>query len=64
MHEDVGKYAASCGLDLLICSGSLCEFMAKAARRGNPHLPVIYEPDGGPCRNTCATISGKGTPFW
>ncbi len=45
MHEDVGKYAASCGLDLLICSGSLCEFMAKAARRGNPHLPVIYEPD-------------------
>ena len=45
MHEEVGKYAAGCGLDLLICAGSLCEFMAKAARRANPHLPVIYEPD-------------------
>ena len=45
MHEEVGKYAAGCGLDLLICSGALCEFMAKAARRANPRLPVIYEPD-------------------
>ena len=45
LHEGVGSHAAKCGIDLLICCGSLSGYMAQKAKQDNPSLDVIYEPD-------------------
>lgn len=45
LHEEVGEYAARCGIDVLISTGKLSEYMAKKAAEVNPSLKVIYEPD-------------------
>ncbi|MDY4692358.1 MAG: UDP-N-acetylmuramoyl-tripeptide--D-alanyl-D-alanine ligase [Blautia sp.] len=45
LHEEVGEHAARCGIDVLICTGKLSEYMAKKAAEVNPSLKVIYEPD-------------------
>ncbi len=42
MHEEVGSYAADCGLDLLLCVGELSLHMAQAARQKNPSLETLY----------------------
>ncbi len=44
-HREVGRHAAECGIDLLICAGPLSGNMAEAAREYNPSLPVVYETD-------------------
>ena len=43
LHEEVGRHAADCGIDMLLCAGKLSKYMAKAARQQNPDLPVVYE---------------------
>lgn len=45
LHEEVGKHAATCGIDVCICVGDLCRHMAEKARETNPDLTVIYETD-------------------
>ena len=45
LHREVGAHAASCGIDVCICAGALCEHMAQAAREAGTDLEVIYEPD-------------------
>lgn len=45
LHAKVGDHAGRCGLDLLICAGSLSRYMAEAAKAANPNLEVIYEED-------------------
>lgn len=44
LHREVGIHAASCGIDVCICTGALCEYMAQAAREAGTELEVIYEP--------------------
>lgn len=45
LHAEVGDHAGRCGLDLLICTGSLSRYMSEAAKAANPNLEVIYEVD-------------------
>ena len=45
LHEEVGAHAGNCGIDVCICVGKLCSYMAKKAQETNPSLRVIYEPD-------------------
>ncbi|MBQ9064966.1 MAG: UDP-N-acetylmuramoyl-tripeptide--D-alanyl-D-alanine ligase [Blautia sp.] len=49
MHRSVGTFAATCGIDLLICTGTLCKEMAEAAKEAaassGTDLKVIWEPD-------------------
>jgi len=47
MHREVGRYASSSGIDLLICTGTLSREMAEAALacRDNPTMVVVWEPD-------------------
>lgn len=43
LHEEVGAYAAEKEIDLLLCTGKLCEHMAKAAERGKKKgRPKVY----------------------
>lgn len=46
LHEEVGTFAGTCGVDLLICVGTLCEHMAAAARSAaasaGTSLEVLY----------------------
>ena len=41
----MGAHAGNCGIDVCICVGKLCSYMAKKAQETNPSLRVIYEPD-------------------
>ena len=47
LHAEVGTFAASCGLDLLICTGPHCAYMAQAARKAGMeqviHLDSLEE---------------------
>ncbi|MBQ1312692.1 MAG: UDP-N-acetylmuramoyl-tripeptide--D-alanyl-D-alanine ligase [Blautia sp.] len=59
LHRQVGVHAAECGIDLLICAGTLCRSMAEAAKEAAaarqkagtaaegavPPLQVVYFPD-------------------
>ena len=42
MHAKVGTYAADAGVDVLICGGSLCANMAKAAEEAGKGTLVVY----------------------
>lgn len=46
LHEEVGTFAGECGIDLLICVGELCGYMAKAAGKAaesaGKQLQVVY----------------------
>lgn len=44
LHGEVGTHAASCGIDVCICTGPLSANIAEEARK-NPDLTVIEEPD-------------------
>ena len=55
LHREVGAHAASCGIDVCICAGALCEHMAQAAREARTDLEVIYEPD----REESSCTSGR-----
>lgn len=41
-HREVGAYAASCGVSLLILAGPLCAAMAEGAGEADPSLEVVY----------------------
>ena len=43
LHAQVGEFAASCGLDLLICVGPHCAHMARAARQAGMEQVVHLE---------------------
>lgn len=45
LHEGVGEHAGKCDIDVLICTGKLCQHMAQKAQQTNPKLRVIYEQD-------------------
>lgn len=45
LHEEVGEHAASCGIDVCICVGKLCKYMAEKAQAARTGLKVIYVPD-------------------
>lgn len=45
LHEQVGEHAGKCDIDVCICVGNLCKYMAGKAKETNPDLQVIYEPD-------------------
>lgn len=42
LHQEIGAYAAACGLDLCICVGELSRYMAQTARKEDPGLEVMY----------------------
>ena len=42
LHEEVGTYAGTCGIDALYCAGPLSAFLAEAAGRQNPELEVLH----------------------
>ncbi len=42
LHREVGVCAASAGLDLCICVGTLSRYLAEAARQENPQLEVRH----------------------
>lgn len=42
LHRQVGSFAASCHIQLLICVGELSKYMAEAAKEENPQLEVVY----------------------
>ena len=42
LHAEVGTFAGICGIDFLICVGSLCENMKKAAYDANPKLQIMH----------------------
>lgn len=42
LHAEVGTFAGTCGIDLLICVGPLCENMKRAAQEANPALEIIH----------------------
>lgn len=43
LHESVGEHAGKCKIDVCICVGALCKYMAEQAKKTNPELEVIYE---------------------
>lgn len=43
LHEEVGRFAANAGIDLLICVGKLSAHMAEAAKKEGTDLQVVYE---------------------
>lgn len=45
LHEGVGEHAGKCKIDVCICVGTLCKYMAEKAKETNPDLQVIYETD-------------------
>ncbi|MDO5134969.1 MAG: UDP-N-acetylmuramoyl-tripeptide--D-alanyl-D-alanine ligase [Eubacteriales bacterium] len=45
LHREVGRHAALCGIDALICAGPRCAAMAEEAERTDPGLLVIHRPD-------------------
>lgn len=45
LHESVGEHAGGCEIDVLICTGTLCQHMAQKAQQVDPKLRVIYEQD-------------------
>lgn len=45
LHEGVGEHAGKCNIDVCICVGTLCKYMAEKAKAVNPELKVIYEAD-------------------
>ena len=42
MHREVGVYAVSKNLDLLICMGELSQYMAEAAKHAAPTKPIFH----------------------
>lgn len=42
LHEEVGNFAGTCGIDLLVCVGALSRAMAKAAKDANDQLEVVH----------------------
>ncbi len=42
LHEEVGAYAASLGLDALYCAGPLCASMAEAANRAGTGMEIRH----------------------
>lgn len=42
MHREVGVYAVSKNLDLLICVGELSQYMAEAAKHAAPTKPIFH----------------------
>lgn len=63
MHREVGRHAASCGLDLLICVGELSKGMAEAAKEAageNSKLQVIWEKDRDSLLNDLPSLLEKG----
>lgn len=42
MHREVGVYAASRNLDLLLCVGELSQYMAEAARHAAPAKTILH----------------------
>lgn len=42
LHQEVGLYAADCGLDLCVCVGKLSRHMAEAARQKNPRMETLH----------------------
>ncbi|MGI6012167.1 MAG: UDP-N-acetylmuramoyl-tripeptide--D-alanyl-D-alanine ligase [Ruminococcus sp.] len=45
LHRQVGAFAASCDIQLLICVGRLGKYMAEGASGENPDLEVVYIKD-------------------
>ena len=45
MHREVGAFAASRDIDLIVCTGTLSKEMAEAARKAAPEKQVEYFPD-------------------
>ncbi len=44
LHEQVGIFAAECGIDKLIGVGARCAYLVQAARRESPSLETAYYP--------------------
>lgn len=42
LHAEVGTFAGTAGIDLLICVGTLCQHMAEAAKKSNSGLEVVH----------------------
>ncbi|MDO4519114.1 MAG: UDP-N-acetylmuramoyl-tripeptide--D-alanyl-D-alanine ligase [Eubacteriales bacterium] len=45
LHEEVGAHAAAANIEVCICVGNLCKYMAEKAKAANTGLTVIYEPN-------------------
>ena len=42
LHEDVGEFAGSCQIDMVICVGDLCQNMINGIRKVNPDMAVVH----------------------
>ncbi len=42
LHEELGAFAARLKIDLVICVGDLCRYLAKEAARENPIPQIVY----------------------
>ena len=62
MHREVGTHAAACGLDVLICAGSLSAGMASAAKEaaGEGGLEIHWFPDRDSLMEELPSLLQKG----
>lgn len=60
LHRQVGAFAASCDIQLLVCVGKLSCHMAQAARETNPNLRVVYIKDLEELEKRLPTLLEKG----
>ena len=45
LHEQVGVAAANCQIDLIICTGTLCQHMVEGIKKSNPAMKTLYYPN-------------------
>lgn len=64
MHREVGVYAASKNLDLLICVGELSQYMAEAARHAAPTKNILHLRQKRNCCRSLGECCRKVIRFW
>ena len=45
LHEEVGIAAANSQIDLVICTGRLCQYMVEGIKKSNPEMQNMYYPN-------------------
>ncbi len=61
MHEEVGQFAAQSGIDLLVCTGDLCQHMAVAAKNASEgKLEVLHMKNREELEEKLSSILKKG----
>jgi len=45
LHQEVGEFAGSCQIDMIICVGNLSQHIVSGIQKVNPDMPVLYFSD-------------------